>query len=296
MVLMGVGIAAGAGATAAVPATAGTPIAQRPECPHSYLYWLDGADRADFRDALLCLINGARKAQGLPALKRSEPLETVAQAQTTANGHGKTLTEITKRFARKGYKAAAYNEGFAWLRPGASPYAFLYDMTRRAGVPCTQVFDPRFRDIGIGIRTIDGGLTASVAIEVGRRVGTSQPSSNTKPMATCGHRVPKPLVDGPLIEGKGTPAVTATGVTVQLTCTAPLACALTASAQLDPGSSGGAKAPAQELTIPAGKTQAVTFPFAATAGAKTIAVALTLTAPAEYRDTLTAPLGAYSPT
>jgi uncharacterized protein YkwD len=275
-------------AVLATPAGAGTPIKSRPDCEHAYLYWLPGADRAEYRDALMCLINGARKAQGLPALKRSGPLETVAQAQTTANGHGKSLTEITKRFARKGYKAAAYNEGFAWLRPGASPYAFLYDMTRRSGVPCTQIFDPRFRDIGIGVKTIDGGLTTSVAIEVGRRVGTTQPSSNTKAQATCGHAVPKPLVDGPLVEGKGTPAVTATAVAVQLTCHAKLACAFSASATLKPG---GAKAPAQTLTVPAGQTQAVTFPFDATAGATSIAVALTVTAPAEYDDTLTAPLG-----
>lgn len=275
-------------AVMAVPAGAGTPMKTRPDCEHSYLYWLPGADRTEYRAALLCLINSARKAQGLPALKRSGPLEAVAQAQTTANGHGKSLTEITKRFARKGYKAAAYNEGFAWLRPGASPYAFLYDMTGRSGVPCTQVFDPRFRDIGIGVKTIDGGATTSVAIEVGRRVGSSQPSSNTKAMATCGHKAPKPLVEGPVVEGQGTPAVTATSVTVQLKCVAPVACTFSAAATLTPG---GAKAPAQELTVAAGKTQAVAFPFADTAAAKSIAVAVTVTAPAEYADTMTAPLG-----
>lgn len=268
-------------------AGAGAPIAQRPQCEHAYLYWLPGADRAEYRAAMLCLINAARKAQGLPALKRSAPLEAVAQDQTTANGHGKSLTEITRRFARKGYKAAAYNEGFAWLAPGASPYAFLYDMTSRRGVPCTQLFDPRWRDIGIGIKTIDGGLTASLAIEVGRRAGTSQPSSNTRPMATCGHKVPKPLVEGPVVEGKGTPAVTATSVTVQLACHAPVACTFAASATLAPG---GAKAPAQPLTLPAGTTKAVTFPFASTASAGTIAVALAVTAPAEYAETLRAPL------
>ncbi|HWI73635.1 MAG TPA: hypothetical protein VNT55_16880, partial [Baekduia sp.] len=136
---------------------AGAPIARPPVCENSYLYFIPPAARADFRAALLCLLNGVRKAQGLPALRRAGPLETVGQAQsdrfaaTGSGSHGKTLTEITRRFAKKGYKAAAYNEGFAVLGAGASPYAFLADMVKRAGVPCTEIFDPRFRDIGIGV-------------------------------------------------------------------------------------------------------------------------------------------------
>jgi uncharacterized protein YkwD len=126
--------------TAAAPARAGAPITTRPACAHSYLYFLPGASRSDYRDAVLCLINGARKAQHLPALKRSAPLEQAGQAQsdrfatTGSAGHGKTLTEITRRFARKGYRAAAYDEGFSVLDGGASPYAFLAEMTRRWGV------------------------------------------------------------------------------------------------------------------------------------------------------------------
>jgi uncharacterized protein YkwD len=182
---------------------AGAPIAKAPVCANSYLYFLTPAVREDFRAALLCLLNGARKAQGLPALHRAAPLETVGQAQsdkfaaTGSGSHGKALSDITKRFAKKGYKAAAYNEGFAVLDAAASPYAFLADMVKRAGVPCSEIFDPRFRDVGIGVSLGGGDAVTTLALELGRKVGTSQPSSNTKAAATCGHRVPAPIAEGP---------------------------------------------------------------------------------------------------
>jgi uncharacterized protein YkwD len=190
-------------AVLAGPAQAGTPIATLPTCENSYLYYASGVSRPDFRDALLCLVNGARKAQHLPPLRRSAPLEAVGQAQSdkfAASGsasHGRSLTDITKRFAQHGYKAAAYNEGFAVLDPQASPYAFLADMLARAGVPCTEIMDPRFRDVGIGVSLGMHGVVDTLALELGRKVGTSQPSANTKAAATCGHKLPKPTVSGP---------------------------------------------------------------------------------------------------
>lgn len=282
------------------PARAGTPIAARPACAHSYLYWMVGASRTDYRDAMLCLINGARRAQGLPALKRSGPLESVAQSQsdrfakTGRASHGASLADIGKRFSRKGYRPAAYDEGFAVLQGAASPYAFLADVVRRSGVPCTQILDPRFRDAGIGVSAGAGGQVTTLAIELGRRAGTSQPSSRTKPAATCGHQVPAPLVTGFAIEGTGTPAATDTAVTVQLACRAKVACDLTAAAQLP---DAHATSPAQSLTIPAGQTKTITFPFDAraltaerAAAQPRVSVAVTVTAPAEYADTLTARL------
>jgi uncharacterized protein YkwD len=279
---------------------AGAPIAKAPVCENSYLYFIPPFARADFRAALLCLLNGARKAQGLPALRRAAPLETVGQSQsdkfaaTGSGSHGKTLTEITRRFAKKGYKAAAYNEGFAVLNAGASPYAFLADMVKRAGVPCTEIFDPRFRDVGIGVSTGGGGSVTTLALELGRRVGTSQPSSNTKATATCGHKVPAPVVDGPVVEGRGNPASGPTSVTATLACVAKAPCAFTATASLP---DARATSPAQQLTIAAGQTMDVVFGFdaaaltAARAAAQPkLAIALKVSAPAQYADTLTAPL------
>jgi hypothetical protein len=253
----------------------------------------------------LCLLNGARKAQGLPALRRAGPLETVGQSQsdkfaaTGSGSHGKTLTEITRRFAKKGYKAAAYNEGFAVLGVGASPYAFLADMVKRAGVPCTEIFDPRFRDVGIGVSTGGGGSVTTLALELGRRVGTSQPTSNTRAAATCGHRVPAPLAEGLVVQGRGDPAPGPTSVTATLACVAKAPCVFTAAASLPDAK---ATSPAQPLTIAAGKTMDVVFPFdaaalttARAAAQPKVAIALKVSAPAQYADTLTAPLPAAGP-
>ncbi|MCW2993083.1 MAG: hypothetical protein JWQ18_578 [Conexibacter sp.] len=279
---------------------AGAPIARAPVCENGYLYFIPPAARADFRAALLCLLNGARKAQGLPALRRAGPLETVGQAQsdkfaaTGSGSHGKSLTDITKRFAKKGYEAAAYNEGFAVLDAGASPYAFLADMVKRAGVPCTEIFDPRFRDVGIGVSSGGGGSVTTLALEFGRKAGTGQPSPNTKAAATCGHRVPAPVATGPVVDGRGDPTSDATSVTAKLACTAHVACVLTATASLPDAK---ATSPVQQLTIAAGKTMDVVFPFdaAALSAAKSAAqpklsIALKVSAPAQYADTLTAPL------
>ena len=285
-------------ALAAAPAHAGTPITALPKCENSYLYFQSGVSREQYRAALLCLVNGARAAQHLPALKRSAPLEEVGQSQSdkfAASGsgsHGKSLTDITKRFAKRGYRAAAYNEGFAVLGGGASPYAFLANMVAGAGVPCTEIFDPRFRDVGIGVSSGALGGVTTLALEFGRKAGTSQPSSKTKPAATCGHKVPKPLVTGRVIEGQGLPTVTDTAVTVQLTCSAPVACALTAALSLP---NAKADAPAQTLTIGAGQTLPVTYGFdPAAIGAEKAAavprasVTVKVTSPAQYSDVLTA--------
>jgi hypothetical protein len=152
-------------------------------------------------------------------------------------------------------------------------------MVRHAGVPCTEILDPRLRDVGIGVSTGGGGSVNTLALELGRKAGTRPPSSNTKAAATC---------------GRGDPASDATSVTATLACTARAACVLTAPASLP---AAGAQAPAQPRTIPAGKAQAVTFTFdaAALAAARAaarpvVSIALKVSAPAQYADTLTAPL------
>ena len=287
-------------ALAAAPARAGPPITKLPECENSYLYYADGVSRPEYRAALLCLINGARKAQRLPPLRRSAQLEAVAQSQSdrsAATGrasHGKSLTDITKRFARRGYRAAAYDEAFALLIAGASPYAFLAELTRAAGIPCTQIFDPRFRDAGIGVAIGFDGRANMLTVELGRKAGTRQPSADTRPAATCGHRIPKPAITGPAIEGRGLPVATDTTVTIELACVARTACALTAALTL-PGAR--AEAPAQSLTIEPGQQQALTFALDAAAisaerasAQPRLSLNVTVTAPAQYSTTLTAPL------
>src|SRR3954470_2933062 len=109
-------------------AEGGSPITKLRPCSNSYLLFGQTTSKADFRAAVVCLINAARKAEHLPALRRAVPLETVAQRQsdkfasTGSGGHGKTLAEIGRRFERRGYHPAAYDEAFSALDPGASPY------------------------------------------------------------------------------------------------------------------------------------------------------------------------------
>ena len=163
-------------------------------------------------------------------------------------------------------------------------------------MPCTQIFDPRFRDAGIGVSIGGDGRVNTLAVELGRKAGTRQPSANTRPAATCGHRIPKPAITGPAIEGRSLPVATDTTVTVELACVARTACALTASLTL-PGAR--AEAPAQSLMIEPGQQQALTFTLDAAAIAAErasaqprVSVNVTVTAPAQYSTTLTAPLPA----
>jgi Cysteine-rich secretory protein family len=126
----------------------------------------------DFRAALLCLINEARASQKLPALKRSAELERVAQAQsntfarTGSASHGSSLSDIAARFAKVGYHSAAYDEAFDDLDEGATPYLFLSHMLGRASIPCSEIFDPRFRDVGIGATVAPVGVD-TLALEFG---------------------------------------------------------------------------------------------------------------------------------
>jgi uncharacterized protein YkwD len=289
---------------AIVPAAqGGTAIKSIGACPNSYLYYTPTASRPDFRTALLCLINAARRAERLPALTRSATLEKVGQAQSDAfartghGSHGNSVTDINKRFAAAGYRAAAYNEGFAVLDPGASPYDFLVDLLAHSGVPCTEVLDPRFRDIGIGVSLATQAgqpVATTLAIELGLHAGQRQPSTNTSPAAHCGHKIPPPLIDGAAVEPRGAPTVSGSTVSIQLQCVAKVPCTLTAAVALP---DAGATASAGPLTIPAGQTQAVSFTFDpnalhAESVAKTPALKLsfTVTAPAQYDDAFTSPL------
>lgn len=293
-------VVAAVGLVAAAPAHAGPPIKSLPACADSYRYYADGVSREPFRAALLCLINAARRAQGLPALTRHATLETVAQAQsdvfarTGRASHGKSVTDIGKRFVRRGYRPAAYNEAFDLVHslPGVSPYAFLASMTSARQVPCRQLFDPRVKDVGIGVSVAPFGTT--LAIEYGLKAGQKQPSRNTRPGATCPHRVPAPVITGPAITPRGLPTASDTAVFAELGCLAQATCTVSAAMTLK---GSGATSPAQSLTIPAGATQTVTFPFDAAALAAEragsqprVVLNLTVTAPAQYTTELTGPL------
>lgn len=182
----------------AVAAWGGSRITRLPDCANEHAALGSGeAAEVKFRASMLCLINGARADEHLPALKRSGELETVATnqsekfARTGVGSHGPSLSDIAKRDAAAGYHPAAYNEAFDFTT-GGTPFAFLVSSVGTRSVPCTEVFDPRFRDVGIdSTEVVRDGQTIgyTLAIEFGLRAGQRQPSTNTSAQSSCPHSV-----------------------------------------------------------------------------------------------------------
>jgi len=252
-------------------ALGGSRIHTLSSCPNAYVIMgPSGAAEKEFQTTMLCLINAVRKAEKLPALKLAKPLDEVAQAQSdtfarTGNAsHGSSITDIAKRFVAKGYHPAAYDEGFDFLTTGATPYWFVSDILSRRGLPCTQVLDPRFRDFGVASTGVmSQGSTvptiATLAMEFGLRAGQHQPSSNTRPAASCPHNIPLPVVKGLPVQGVSSPAPSGGTLGIRLKCAARVPCTLTATMTL-PHAKATVRTPGP-LTIPAGKAQTILFAF-----------------------------------
>ena len=122
----------GAVALAVFAATAwgGSRITRLPSCANEHSALGSGeAAEVQFRASMLCLINGARADEHLPALKRSRELETVATHPVgevrphRVGSHGPSLSDIGKRDVAAGYHPAAYNEAFDFTS-GGTPFAF----------------------------------------------------------------------------------------------------------------------------------------------------------------------------
>ncbi|HEX8206506.1 MAG TPA: CAP domain-containing protein [Solirubrobacteraceae bacterium] len=226
-------------------------------------------DRVDFRAALLCGINAARSQQGLPALKRSPALEKAAQGHAAdeakrrfANHNSPGGSTIASRIKRRGYRAAAYNEALGLDVDSSSAYTLLREMVDERSHPCTAIFDPRFRDAGIGIDI--GGAprgapfkVAYLVIDFGLRAGRSQPSRKTGPARTCPHKLPPPPFTGSPVVPAGAPATGQDRITVNARCTASVACAGSVTVRLP--NAGVTSAPV-EFRIPARGTAAIVVP------------------------------------
>lgn len=249
----------------------GSSIRPAPSCPNAYVIMgPSAAAEKQFQATMLCLINAVRKAEKLPALKLAKPLDEVAQAQsvkfarTGSASHGSSITDIAKRFAAKGYHSAAYDEGFDFLATGATPYWFVSDILSRHGLPCTQVLDPRFRDFGVastGVLSNGSSVPdiSTLAMEFGLRAGQHQPSSNTRPAASCPHTIPAPVVRGVPVQGASEPAPSGGTVGIGLKCAAKVPCTLTATVTL-PDAKATATTPGP-VTIPAGRSLVISFTF-----------------------------------
>jgi uncharacterized protein YkwD len=252
-------------------ALGGPSIHPAPACPNGYMILgPSAASERQFQTAMLCLVNAVRKAERLPALRLSKPLGEVAVAQsdkfarTGSGSHGSSITDIAKRFVAKGYHPAAYDEGFDDLPSGATPYWFVSHMLSKRHLPCTQIFDPRFRDFGVASTGVVSPITKmpvifTLAMEFGLRAGQHQPSSNTHVAASCPHNIPAPVVTGLPVKYASTPAPSGGTVGIGLKCAAKVPCTLTATMTLP-----DAKATAtttSPVTIPAGKSQTISFTF-----------------------------------
>ncbi|HEX4011907.1 MAG TPA: CAP domain-containing protein [Solirubrobacteraceae bacterium] len=285
----------------AASAQAGTRIGRLASCSNGYQFFGDGPGTvAGFRAGLLCLINEARQAEHLPPLKRSAQLERVAQAQsdkfarTGAASHGKSISDIAARFVKVGYHPAAYDEAFDVLTAGATPYGFVAHMLSKAGLPCSQILDPRFRDVGIGASVASAGFD-TLAIELGLRSGQRQPSTRTGPASSCPHKPPAPLVTGPPIVPAGSgPAAHGSQVTLGVRCTAAAACVFTSTLTLP---HAHASAAGGTVRVPAGRSSTITYTFTGSAVATelsspepSVSLAIAGTAPVPYAGTLTGPL------
>jgi hypothetical protein len=286
-------------------AGAGAPIKKLPACEHAYLFpFGNSTPKADFRDGMLCLINAVRKSQHLPALKRDAKLESVAQAQsdrfakTGSASHGKTLADIGKRMQKQGYKPAAYNEAFSLVNAPGSPYGLLVASMRAKTVPCSEILDPRFRDVGVGFSLDPTGSFTTLALEFGLKRGAKQPSNDYSKALSCPHKVPAPLLTAPPIDGAD-PLPTASGDTVRagLRCIGKLDCEVSAELTLD-----NAKATSQlagRVTIPAGQATTLSFTFDPAAiqselasSRPSVTLHFTVTKPVSYSDVLNGPLAA----
>jgi uncharacterized protein YkwD len=296
-----VAVAIVAASVTAPAAWGGSPIAMPSGCPNSYLIFAPGeGNPVSFRAALVCLINAARGAEHLPALQRSGQLERVAQRQSDRfarigrSSHGSSPAAIGRRLAAAGYRASEVAEAFAVLGSGSTPYGFLYEMLRRSGGACSEIFGPHFRDIGIGANAIP--MFDTLALELGLRAGRRPPSTDGAPAGSCPHAVAKPVVTNvPPIQPGTAPVATADAVSLGVRCEAQAACVFTGTLKLP---DVGASAPLQgTVTVPAGGSTTISFMFATAQIAAELAVpspkvalSIVVTEPAQYTSTLTGPL------
>lgn len=248
-------------------ALAGPPIKRLAACEDQSARYSGPTDAVRFRAAVLCLMSSARKAQGLPTLARDAKLERSAQGHATSQAksgalsHGKSTSEIPKRIARAGYKAAAVNEALGIGTGDETAYALVARMMEQ--FPCTQILDPRFRDAGVGVsigklKGAPGSNYVHIVVNFGLKATAKAPSRKTRPAATCPHALPAPGVLRPVGTG---PVAQGTTATVRFTCTGATACLEEATLELV---HGGATAKAA-VSIGAGQSADVTFTFDAAA-------------------------------
>jgi uncharacterized protein YkwD len=147
---------------AAAPACAGTDVPAT------------AASTSATRAAIVCLIDAARTARGLPALRREAHLETAAQAWARALGTRRPLSHAGRdgstpltRIADAGYARGV--EGFSAVETLGRSQGSLSAPAARVSAwlrsPSTRrlLLSAKYRDVGVGVVT--AGNVATFVVE-----------------------------------------------------------------------------------------------------------------------------------
>lgn len=149
---------------------------------------VSGAPAAALRTAVLCLMNQARNARGLPSLRASSRLTGVAQRWThamIASGSFDHGADFALRISSGGYawRAAAENIASGYATPLSVVNAWMNSQGH-----CRNILNPAFRDVGTGVAVPGvGGATGpgTWTADFGLRMSQAPASSDTRPQNGC---------------------------------------------------------------------------------------------------------------
>ncbi len=149
----------------------------------------DQAPAGAMRDAVVCLINHARAAHGLPPLHASGRLDRSAQGWTNAMVDGNFFShggDFAARISAVGFNWSSAGENIA--TGYSTPHQVVAGWMASMG-HCQNILNPSFRDVGTGVRwrglrgygTGPGTWTEDFALPMGKR----GMSGNYGPMNGC---------------------------------------------------------------------------------------------------------------
>lgn len=127
-------------------------------CPGAYVIAKDAASLAKATAAVLCLVNAARRARGLPAMRASAKLAGAARghsedmiARKSLSHAGSDGVDVRQRVTRAGYRWRAVAETLGWGAARRSmPYRLVASFLR-SGAHRPILLDPIYRDLGVGL-------------------------------------------------------------------------------------------------------------------------------------------------
>jgi uncharacterized protein YkwD len=144
---------------------------------------------ASMRAAVLCLTNQERSAYGLPGLRASTRLNSLAQGWTqtmVATGTFAHPVNFAGRFTAIGYDWQAIGENIAtgFTTPTSVVRAWMASAKH-----CRNMLDPHFRDVGVGELSASVNNAATLpgtwTVDFGLLMSQPAPSGNARPQSGC---------------------------------------------------------------------------------------------------------------